>query len=162
MPKKFSQIVITFKKVPHSMFGSLTQSDLPPNVLQINIQPNEGISFVIQAKVPGPKLCIGSLDLDFYYKDLFGDEPQEPYERLILDCIAGDQTLFWRHDGIELSWRLLTPVLEIWKNNPDACSLSYYNAGTWRTCSKQILCLSRITMNGTMIFNESKINNNKK
>lgn len=130
MPIKESRIAITFKQVPHSMFKSLTDNNLPPNILFLNIQPNEGISFRIQAKMPGPEFCIGSLDLDFYYKELFGENKEEPYEKLILDCINGDQTLFWRYDGVEQAWKLFTPVLDIWEKTPDVCPLTFYKAGT--------------------------------
>lgn len=131
MPKKFSQIAITFKKIPHSMFYPIPEEDLSQNVLLLNIQPDEGISFVIQAKVPGSKVCISTISLDFLYKDLFGETQPEPYERLLLDCMLGDQTLFWRNDGIELSWSLLSPVLNYSEKYPKKIPLAYYNAGTW-------------------------------
>ncbi len=130
LAKKFSQIAITFKKIPHSMFYPIPENDLSPNVLLLNIQPEEGISFIIQAKSPGSKVCMSTISLDFLYKDIFGDTQPEPYERLLLDCMVGDQTLFWRNDGIELSWSLLTPVLESWQNFPDNSPLTYYKSGS--------------------------------
>ena len=137
--KKHSQIAITFKKVPHSMFYPLPQEELSPNALILNVQPDEGISFEIQAKLPGPKVCISTLSLNFLYKDIIGDNQPEPYERLLLDCMLGDQTLFWRHDGIEVSWSLLTPVLEKWKNDPKSCPLTFYKAGTWGPLDSELL-----------------------
>ena len=92
--------------------------------------PKEGISFIIQAKIPGSKVCMSTISLDFLYKDIFGGTQPEPYERLILDCMLGDQTLFWRNDGVELSWALLTPVIDNWKNSPKYSPLTFYNAGT--------------------------------
>ena len=112
------------------MFYPIPEDALSPNVLLLNIQPEEGISFIIQAKIPGSKVCMSTISLDFLYKDIFGDIQPEPYERLILDCMLGDRTLFWRNDGIELSWALLTPVLQKWKISPKDFPLSYYNAGT--------------------------------
>ena len=130
LSKKYSQIAITFKKIPHSMFYPIPEDALSPNVLLLNIQPEEGISFIIQAKIPGSKVCMSTISLDFLYKDIFGEIQPEPYERLILDCMLGDRTLFWRNDGIELSWALLTPILEKWQNSPKDLPLTFYNAGT--------------------------------
>lgn len=130
LEKKISQIAITFKKIPHSMFYPIPEDSLSPNVLLLNIQPEEGISFIIQAKIPGSKVCISTISLDFLYKDIFGEIQPEPYERLILDCMLGDRTLFWRNDGIELSWALLTPVLKNWQEDNGNSPLAFYNAGT--------------------------------
>ncbi len=133
MPRKLSQIVITFKRVPHSIFGPIRSEDLAPNVLVLNVQPEEGLALTIQAKQPGPKLCMGSLTMDFKYSSIFdGDGAPEAYERLLLDCMLGDQTLFIRSDCIELSWELLTPVLNAWQDKrTDAGDLLYYPAGSW-------------------------------
>ena len=139
LAKKYSQIAITFKRVPHSMFYPLPQEELSPNALVLNVQPDEGISFEIQAKLPGPKVCMSTLSLNFLYKDIIGDKQPEPYERLLLDCMLGDQTLFWRHDGIEVCWSLLTPVLERWQNDPEICPLTFYKAGTWGPLESELL-----------------------
>jgi glucose-6-phosphate 1-dehydrogenase len=131
LAKKHSEIAITFKRVPHSMFYPLHRADLEPNVLVLNVQPEEGIKLTMQAKVPGPNVCLTSLDMDFSYRSTFGSEPPEPYERLLLDCMVGDQTLFWRNDGVEVAWSLLTPVLKTWESSPGKCPLSGYRAGSW-------------------------------
>jgi len=136
---KFSEIAITFKKVPHSMFFPLPQDSLSPNVLVMRVQPKEGMSLSIQTKIPGPKICMTSLQMKFQYQDIFGEKTPEPYERLILDCIVGDQTLFWRHDGVKVAWSLLTPVLDFWASNPSACPLTYYDAGTWGPFESELL-----------------------
>jgi glucose-6-phosphate 1-dehydrogenase len=113
---KDTEIAITFKKVPHSMFISAGLSDLPANTLVMQIQPEEGISLSFQAKRPGSKVCIGTLRMKFSYAEVFGGEPPEAYQRLLLDCMLGDQTLFTRQDDVEVSWRLLAPVLQAWES----------------------------------------------
>jgi glucose-6-phosphate 1-dehydrogenase len=98
--------------VPFSMFSSLGLENLPPNVLVLQIQPEEGISLSFQAKRPGSKICLSTLGMDFIYKNVFLVDLPEAYDRLLLDCMLGDQTLFTRQDDIEISWRLLTPLLQ--------------------------------------------------
>jgi glucose-6-phosphate 1-dehydrogenase len=117
---KLTEIAITFKKVPHSMFASVGLDDMPANVLVLKIQPDEGISLSFQAKRPGSKACIDTLNMDFNYADVFGTELPEAYQRLLLDCMAGDQTLFTRQDDVQLSWALLNPVLEAWQSTDSA------------------------------------------
>jgi glucose-6-phosphate 1-dehydrogenase len=131
LARKQSQVVITFKHVPHSMFLPLAPEQLAPNILRINIQPAEGIALQILAKHPGPKGCMAPLFMEFKYRESFQAEPPEAYERLLLDCMIGDQTLFWRSDGIEASWALWTPVLEWWQRAPEAAPLEFYPAGAW-------------------------------
>ena len=129
LKRKISEIAIVFKSVPHSMFASLPSDELSPNVLVMNVQPEEGIALTIQAKQPGAKLCMDSLTMDFRYQDIFGVEMPDAYERLLLDCMMGDQTLFWRSDGIEASWSIVTPVLRKWEE--EGCSLAFYKSGSW-------------------------------
>lgn len=117
LAKKLTEIAVTFKQVPHSLFSSVGLDDMPPNVLVMKIQPEEGISLRFQAKRPGSKICMGTLNMNFSYGDVFGVEMPESYQRLLLDCMVGDQTLFTRFDGVEAAWRLLTPVLEFWEND---------------------------------------------
>jgi len=112
LPRKVSEIAIVFKRVPHSMFPNIPVEELEPNTLVINIQPDEGIALNIQAKYPGARLCLETLSMEFKYKDVFNLRPLDAYERLLLDCMLGDQTLFIRSDDIKASWELLTPVLK--------------------------------------------------
>jgi glucose-6-phosphate 1-dehydrogenase len=144
---KDSEIAITFKKVPHSMFVSVGLPDLPPNALVIQIQPQEGISLSFQAKRPGSKACIGTLRMQFNYSEVFGGEPPEAYQRLLLDCMLGDQTLFTRQDDVEVSWQLLGPILQAWETRsqmpckypagcesfPEADRLIESDGRKWRT-----------------------------
>jgi glucose-6-phosphate 1-dehydrogenase len=118
--KKDTEIAIFFRKVPHSMFASMGLADIPPNVLILQIQPEEGISLSFQAKRAGSKICMSTLNMNFSYKSVFGVEMPEAYQRLLLDCMLGDQTLFDRYDSVELSWRLITAVLDAWQNEDSA------------------------------------------
>jgi len=134
MNRKASKIAVTFKNVPHSMFFPLTPADLNPNILIFHVQPEEGISLGIQAKHPGPKLCMDALEMNFSYSDVFEGELPEAYERLLLDCMLGDQTLFIRHDDMEVSWSLITPILRAWDEDPKGDKtgkLHAYPAGSW-------------------------------
>jgi len=114
---KDTEIVITFKKVPHPLFVSAGLDDIPPNVLILQIQPQEGISLSFQAKRPGSKLCMSTLNMNFSYKSIFLVDMPEAYQRLLLDCMLGDQTLFTRQDDVEASWGLIEPVLQAWQCN---------------------------------------------
>ncbi len=124
---KDTEIVITFKKVPHSMFAAADLADVPSNILLLQIQPEEGISLSFQAKRPGSKICMSTLNMNFSYREIFGTEPPEAYQRLLLDCMIGDQMLFARRDDVEVAWQLLTPVLEMWET--DQSALHEYAAG---------------------------------
>jgi glucose-6-phosphate 1-dehydrogenase len=121
---KDTEIAITFKQVPFSMFASAGLDELPPNVLVLQIQPEEGITLSFQAKRPGSKICMSTLNMKFNYKSIFLVDMPEAYQRLLLDCMVGDQTLFTRFDGVDASWRLLTPVLKTWEKD-QACPYKY-------------------------------------
>lgn len=120
LAKKDTEIAIFFKNVPHSIFDSAGLGDIPPNVIVLQIQPEEGMSLSFQAKRPGSKICMSTLNMDFKYKSVFQADMPEAYQRLLLDCMVGDQTLFTRYDDVEVSWRLLTPVLEAWQKDDSA------------------------------------------
>lgn len=113
LAKRLTEIAITFKTVPHSMFASIGLDEMPPNVLVLKIQPNEGIRLSFQAKRPGSKTCMSTLTMNFNYSEVFGAEAPEAYQRLLLDCMVGDQTLFTRQDDVCVSWGLMEPVLEV-------------------------------------------------
>jgi glucose-6-phosphate 1-dehydrogenase len=127
LARKVTEIAITFRPVPHSMFASVGLDELPPNVLVLKIQPQEGIRMSFQAKRPGSKVCMSTLSLDFTYRDLFGAEAPESYQRLLLDAMTGDPTLFLRQDDVEVAWSLVTPVLRAWEN--DASIPAEYPSG---------------------------------
>lgn len=118
LARKVSEIVVTFKPIPHRFYGEATD-DIKPNLLVIKIQPDEGIAMRFEAKVPGPKDHVRSVYMDFNYGTGFGVVSPPAYERLIGDAIRGDQTLFTRWDAVERAWQLVMPTLEVWKNTKD-------------------------------------------
>ena len=134
--RKLTEIVITFKTVPHSMFQAGGLDDLPANVLRFQIQPAEGMYLSLQAKRPGSKICMSSLEMAVDYQEVFGVKMPEAYQRLLLDCMLGDQTLFTRHDSILASWEILMPVLESWEHQKQ---IEPYPAGSSGPDSQQAL-----------------------
>jgi len=128
LQKHITEIAIQFKEVPHRLFTD-SDSPLQPNVLVIRIQPNEGISLRFAAKLPGQALRIRSVNMDFRYGSSFGVKPPEAYERLLLDCMLGDSTLYARRDMVERGWEIVTPILEAWKK--PAPDFPNYEAGSW-------------------------------
>jgi glucose-6-phosphate 1-dehydrogenase len=130
LPKRASAITIQLKDVPPILFNANKASRLEPNVLTIRIQPDEGFSLGISSKVPGPRVKINPVDMDFAYCEFFKKTSPEAYERLLLDVMAGDATLFMRRDSVEASWRWITPALERWAEQGDG-SLPGYGPGEW-------------------------------
>ena len=131
LTRRESKIVIVFKDVPHSMFQSFLPGQLSNNYLVLNVQPEEGVRLSIEAKSPGPKMCMSMLALDFKYKDVYDGGLPDAYERLLLDAMLGDQTLFIREDDMEVAWRLFTPVLDAWRDNKGNSPLTDYPSGSW-------------------------------
>ncbi len=129
LPKRATEIAIVFKPVPVFLYQE-TGKTIEQNVLAIRIQPDEGISLKINCKVPGINGPIQPVKMDFQYGSYFGSAPPEAYERLILDCMAGDNTLFARVDEVLASWKLLTPLLKHWQENKPS-GFPNYAAGTW-------------------------------
>src|SRR5262249_51826198 len=117
---------------PRILFNRNPGTPLEPNVLSLRIQPNEGIALRIGVKVPGYAARIQPVTMDFGYGAAFGIEPPEAYERLILDALLGDSTLFTRRDEVEAQWQFITPILEGWSaERRGAPELASYEAGTW-------------------------------
>lgn len=130
MPKRASEIAIQFRHVPLLLFDTNPMSDIEPNVLAIKVQPDEGISLRFDSKVPGQVSQIRPVTMDFRYNASFGVESPEAYERLLLDAMLGDSTLFTRSDEVEASWSLISPIHAGW-NSSTAPELLHYEAGTW-------------------------------
>ncbi|MBY0523544.1 MAG: glucose-6-phosphate dehydrogenase [Gemmataceae bacterium] len=130
LPKRATEIAVQFKDVPEVLFNRRPQTPVEPNVLALRIQPDEGMSLRICAKLPGPKVKIYPVKMDFRYGSTFGEQSPEAYERLLLDVMAGDPTLFMRRDAVEASWRWVTPILDRWKHSGTRW-LPEYPAGTW-------------------------------
>ena len=138
MPKKVTEISIHFRQVPYLIFQSAAQQ-ANPNILAMRIQPNEGISLRFEAKMPGPDLRTRSVDMDFSYGSFFGRSTGDAYDRLLLDAMLGDQTLFTRGDEVEESWRVLTPALTAWDAPADPTTVPTYEAGTWEPVEAELL-----------------------
>ncbi len=130
MEKRLTEIAIQFKPAPHLLFRKTAVERLTPNRLVLQIQPEEGIKLRFGAKVPGPIVQLGSVDMGFRYGDYFGCRPSTGYERLLYDCMCGDATLFQRSDMVEMGWSVVTPILDVWKSLPPR-SFPNYKAGTW-------------------------------
>jgi glucose-6-phosphate 1-dehydrogenase len=125
-----THIVIQFRRAPFVLFRDTQVENLMPNQLVLHIQPEEGISLQFAAKVPGPVMQLGAVDMSFNYSDYFGTQASTGYERLLHDCIIGDQTLFQRADMVEAGWCVVSPVLDVWKALPPRY-FPNYAAGTW-------------------------------
>jgi glucose-6-phosphate 1-dehydrogenase len=130
LPKKVSEISIQFREVPHLIFQSAAQQ-ASPNILTMRIHPNEGIALRFESKMPGPDLRTRTVDMDFSYGSAFGIASSDAYDRLLIDCMMGDQTLFTRADEVEEAWRVVTPALSAWEAPSDPASIPQYEAGTW-------------------------------
>jgi glucose-6-phosphate 1-dehydrogenase len=131
MPRKVSEIAVQFKQAPHLAFASQAITQFRPNVLAMRIQPDEGMSMTIGAKVPGSTMRIRSVNMEFSYGASFLVDPPEAYERLLLDCMLGDQTLFKRRDEVEEGWRMFDCVLDAWQSDDETPAFPDYEAGTW-------------------------------
>src|SRR2546426_1370049 len=125
-----TEIAIQFKRAPFMLFRNTPVERLSSNRLVLHIQPDEGISLRFGAKVPGPTVSIGAVDMDFDYEDYFGDTPSTGYERLLHDCMVGDATLFQRADQVEAGWSVVAPIQEAWKTAPPP-DFPNYQAGSW-------------------------------
>lgn len=138
LPDKFSQITIQFKLPPHLLFPH-TDTTMSPNVLVLYLQPDEGIHWRFEAKVPDTAADMRSVDMEFQYADSFGQTViPEAYERLLLDALAGDASLFTRADEVEAAWSFIDPVLHAWESD-QIPPLTFYKQGTWGPAESQAL-----------------------
>ncbi|HEY42851.1 MAG TPA: glucose-6-phosphate dehydrogenase [Anaerolineae bacterium] len=129
---KTSEIVIEFEAPPHVMLELPEDYELTPNYLSLCIQPDEGIHLRFETKVPGSLQETRSVDMEFHYRTTFrGEALPDAYQRLLLDAINGDASLFTRSDEIELAWRLVDPVITGWEHSPEASPLVQYSPGSW-------------------------------
>ncbi|HLH00094.1 MAG TPA: glucose-6-phosphate dehydrogenase [Bryobacteraceae bacterium] len=130
MPKRVTEIVIQFKRAPFVLFRKTAVNRLEPNRLILHLQPDEGISLSFGAKIPGPVVQIGGVNMNFNYTDYFNATPQTGYERLLYDCMLGDATLFQRSDMVETAWHVVAPILDVWEALPPR-RFPNYPAGSW-------------------------------
>lgn len=130
LPTKVTEVAITFKSPPHPLFYNETGLQTKKNKLIIRIQPHEGLLLNFGMKVPGQGFRVKDVDMDFHYANLTDAYVPAAYERLLLDSIKGDPTLYARGDSVEAAWTFVDPILDAWKNDPDV-KLFGYPAGTW-------------------------------
>ncbi len=130
LPKRLTEVAIQFRSPPMAMFAEIEQMPNAANQLVLRVQPDEGISLSFQAKVPGMRMRIRPVKMDFRYGSSFGGDTPEAYERLLLDAMLGDSTLFISADEVDYAWRLITPLLESWQESPPP-PFPNYAAGTW-------------------------------
>ncbi len=130
LPRRVTEIAIQFKRAPFMLFRETPVEHLNPNLLVLHIQPDEGVSLRFHAKIPGPTVQLGTVRMAFEYADYFGTTPSTGYETLIYDCLEGDSTLFQRSDMVEASWRVVTPVLDVWQTLAPR-NFPNYPAGAW-------------------------------
>lgn len=130
LPVRRTEIAIQFKRAPFILFRNTPVETLTPNQLVLHLQPDEGISLSFGAKVPGPIVNVGTVDMSFHYEDHFGITPSTGYERLLYDGMLGDATLFQRADMVEAGWAVVEPILDVWKALPPR-DFPNYTAGEW-------------------------------
>ncbi len=132
LKRKLTEIAIQFKEVPHSMFRHVLGEHITANRIVLGVYPEEHITLTFQTKVPGAQVCLRSASMDFAYHEHYGGPVLEAYEKVLLDCMLGDQTLFWRQDAVELCWAFLDPILEQCETCGDrAKMLKPYPSGSW-------------------------------
>ncbi|MGA7875545.1 MAG: glucose-6-phosphate dehydrogenase [Desulfoferrobacter sp.] len=132
LAKKLTEIVVYFKEIPHSVFRNSIREEIPPNQITLGVYPEEKITLTFQAKNPGATIRLRPVTMDFFYNQNYHGPILEAYEKVLIDCIRGDQMLFWREDAVELCWAFLTPILK----ECETCGyreemLQFYKAGSW-------------------------------
>ena len=133
LAKRVTEITIQFKQPPMLLFKTAEccgGQGVKPNIISMRIQPDEGIALRFGAKLPGPSMDISPVQMNFSYAEAFGKSSANGYERLLLDAMLGDATLFAHRDGVEATWALMTPILKAWADNP-VKDFPNYAAGTW-------------------------------
>ncbi len=130
LPTKVTEITVSFKAPPHTLFRNQKEIFQSQNKMIIRIQPDEGLLLNFGMKVPGDGFRVKNVNMDFHYSDLANQYIPDAYERLILDCIKGDATLYARGESVEAAWAFVDPILNAWKNDPEQ-KLFGYPAGTW-------------------------------
>ncbi len=129
MAERTTEIAIQFRRAPLVLFRDTPVDHLHPNLLLLRIQPEEGIALRFEAKVPGPRVRLSTVKMDFDYSDYFGAAPNTGYETLLYDAMIGDSTLFHRADSVEAGWAVVDPILDAWAGGNDG--LAFYPAGSW-------------------------------
>jgi glucose-6-phosphate 1-dehydrogenase len=131
--RRVTEVAVVFKRAPHQPFTASSTEELTQNALVIRVQPDEGVTLRFGSKVPGTQMEIRDVNMDFVYGGAFTESSPEAYERLILDVLLGDPPLFPRHEEVELSWKILDPILEHWAKQDDSRKgkPEQYASGAW-------------------------------
>jgi glucose-6-phosphate 1-dehydrogenase len=132
LARRVSEIAVVFKRAPHLPFAATDTQELTSNALVIRVQPDEGVTIKFGSKVPGTQMEVRDVTMDFAYGDSFTENSPEAYERLILDVLLGDAPLFPRHEEVEMSWRILDPILDRWAESGQPPP---YDSGSWGPAS---------------------------
>jgi len=152
MTSRVTEIVVQFKRAPFVLFRKTAVDKLEPNRLVLHLQPDEGISLSFGAKIPGPVVRLGGVDMAFNYADYFNVAPQTGYERLMYDCMLGDATLFQRSDMVEAAWHVVAPIQNVW-GALDPREFPNYAAGSWGPADADEL----LTKDGRHWFNAAPL-----
>jgi glucose-6-phosphate 1-dehydrogenase len=139
LAEKVTRIAIQFREVPHSMFRQVLGGSIHANHLTIGIYPEEKISLTFQTKTPGPQPCLRNVTMDFFYHQKEKRFVSDAYEKVLLDCMLGDQMLFWRQDAVEQCWSYLTPILEECDHCRESLPLHMYPSGSWGPQAAQLM-----------------------
>jgi glucose-6-phosphate 1-dehydrogenase len=132
LAKKLTEISIQFREVPHAMFSPVLGDHITANRLVLGIYPEEEITLTFQTKYPGAKVCLRSVTMDFLYHQNYAGPILDAYEKVLIDCMIGDQMLFWRQDAVELCWSFLDPILKECESCGDRAEMLLpYEAGSW-------------------------------
>jgi len=129
LTRRTTEIAIQFKQAPFALFRDTPVDILTPNVLALQLQPDEGASLQFGAKIPGPEIALGGVRMNFSYRDYFKTEPTTGYETLVYDCMIGDAMLFNRADGVEAGWEVVQPILDLWQGDKTV-PLEIYPSGS--------------------------------
>jgi glucose-6-phosphate 1-dehydrogenase len=130
LPLSASEVRVQFRPTPHVLFAAECGNKLDANAITLRLQPNEGITLRFNGKIPGTNLQIRPVRMHFSYDAEFGAYTPEAYERLLLEALEGDATLFIRRDEVEAAWSIVDPIREGWANQP-LSEAEFYRAGTW-------------------------------
>jgi glucose-6-phosphate 1-dehydrogenase len=128
LARKVTEIAVNLRPVPHLAFSQEGSIGVQPNAIVFSVQPNEGVSIKLGAKIPGSRMRIRPVNMEFLYGTTFLSQSPEAYERLIMDAMRGDATLFTRNDEVEAQWRIIDPVVQRWEQTPE--ELPEYEAGS--------------------------------
>ena len=137
-----SEVRVQFRQTPHVLFAAQCGPKLDANAITLRLQPNEGISLRFNGKIPGTSMQLRPVRMHFSYDSEFGAYTPEAYERLLLEALAGDATLFIRRDELETAWSIIDPIREAWGNQP-LTEREFYPAGSWGPAAADELLATR-------------------